>query len=295
MYPVLFTIFGKDIPTYGMCIAVGLILCAITLFVLIKRRGMPEKIFDEYLFAAMIAIIAGFGSAAVFQAFYNWQATGVWTWGGITFMGGMVGGVAVFVLYFFLFFKNKKTKQAFWDIADFAAACIFIAHSLGRIGCFFGGCCYGKEAHGSIFGVNFPEIGYRYPTQLFEAAFLFIMFIVTFLYAEKCKKRGFGVGIWAISYGIFRFVLEYLRDDYRGGIEGAALSPSQVQSIIFVVVGIAYIALVFYLNKKGLIVHSIDWSDELKAEAEKLKKAAEAKKAAEEKKSAADDTAKKDK
>ena len=94
------------------------------------------------------------------------------------------------------------------------------------------------------------------------------MFFITFVYAEKCKKRGYGIGIWAITYGIFRFFIEYLRDDYRGGVEGAALSPSQIQSIIFVVAGLAYFAIVFFLQKKGWIAESIDWTDELKAQAE---------------------------
>ena len=257
------------IPGYGFFIALGLVLCVLTLYYLIKKNGMPEAIFDTYFTVAIIAIALGFGFAMLFQAFYEFLDTGVFRFGGLTVMGGLIGGAGTFIAYVFLVMKNKKTKQAFWDIADFAAACICLAHSFGRIGCLMAGCCYGMEEEG-IWSITFTYgagAGVpRIPTQLFEALFLFLMFLIFMVYNQKKTKRGYGIAFYAISYGIWRFFIEYLRDDYRGGVSGALLSPSQVQSIIFVVIGIAVIIMVYFFNKKGIIQEKMDWSEELKIE-----------------------------
>ena len=271
------------IPSYGFFIAVGLILCVLTLYFLIKSSNMPSALFDSYFTAAIFGIGLGFFFAMLFQGFYTCLDTGVFRWEGLTVMGGLIGGASIFILYVFIFMKNKKVKQAFWDITDFAAACICIAHSLGRIGCLMAGCCYGMEADG-LFSITFVEgegAGVpRIPTQLLESLFLFLMFLVFVLYNKKRTKRGYAIGFYAIAYGIWRFFIEFLRADYRGGVDGALLSPSQVQSIIFVVVGIAVLVLVYFFNKKGIIWSSIDWSEELKIEADARAEAKEKKRLA---------------
>lgn len=270
MLPYLFEIFGYKVPSYGFFIAMGLIACGATFLLLIKKKGMPESIFDNYFNAALFAILGGFGSAALFQGFYNCQATGEFKFGGITFMGGIIGGVIIFILYTVFLIKDPKIKQAFWDVADMAPACIVIAHCLGRIGCLLAGCCYG--APNEVWGLAYVRRGdptLRLPVQLYESLFLFLMYAISVAYALKTKKRGYGVTLYAVPYGIWRFCIEFLRDDYRGGSQGALLSPSQVQSIVFIVVGIAYFVLVYMLRKKKIIEPAIDWTDDLTAEAER--------------------------
>ncbi len=276
------------IPSYGFFIAVGLILCFLTLKFLIKKSDMPNALFEAYFTAAIIGIFVGFLFAVLFQDFYNCLSTGTFRlFGGLTVMGGLIGGSAGFILYVVLIMRNKKVKQAFWDIADFAAACICIAHCLGRIGCFMGGCCYGMEEDGFLSVVFHYGSGAgvpRLPVQLFESLFLFMLFLFFIAYNLRKTKRGYGIGIYAIAYGIWRFLIEFLRDDYRGGVDGSLLSPSQVQSIIFIVVGIAVIVGVYFFTKKGLILEKLDWSEELKIEADaKAEKLAEKQKLREEK------------
>ena len=111
---------------------------------------------------------------------------------------------------------HKKNLMFFLNIMIIG---IVIAHSLGRVGCFLAGCCYGKETT-SILGVTFPKGSTAYflygpnhnvlPTQLFEAIFLFILFIILFF----MKKNQFIT--YLFSYGIFRFILEFFRGDNRG-------------------------------------------------------------------------------
>ena len=88
-----------------------------------------------------------------------------------------------------------------------------------------------------------PAVGAKViPTQLIEAAFLFALFGLLLWFTLSDKVKGFNLVSYALSYSVFRFVIEFFRDDYRGSfIPG--LSPSQFQSIILLAVGVFVVAL----------------------------------------------------
>jgi phosphatidylglycerol:prolipoprotein diacylglycerol transferase len=117
-----------------------------------------------------------------------------------------------------------------------------LAHAFGRIGCFSYGCCYGRPTNSWI-GILFPPdspagiLGTKViPTQLVEASFLFVLFfILKFLNTHK-KFNGQIISVYLISYGIFRFVIEFFRADPRGNV--FFLSISQFISIILIGLGI---------------------------------------------------------
>ena len=151
---------------------------------------------------------------------------------------------------------RKKLTGKIIDILPIAPACICIAHSFGRLGCFFAGCCGGKLAQeGDFFrflAVNFPASselsGLRYPTQLFECIFLFILFVILFLLVFK-KNFKYGFVVYLGAYGIWRFLIEFVRDDDRGSfIPG--LSPSQFWSILMVLGAIPMYFLLKHLVEK---------------------------------------------
>ena len=263
MYPKLLSLFGGKVTiyTYSVCIAVGLIIGAVIFRLLSKRLKMSDKAYDFYSFLSILTVVVGFISAYDFQDLYNVMAgkgsnivndtknlfagKGFKMSGGITFMGGLIGGVGFFILVTFLYTiprKNRSVRDEFPLMADIASAVILVAHGFGRIGCFFGGCCYGKVTD-SPFGINYPVDGVwqvRYPTQLFEALFCFIAFAVFMLLILKTEKRGYMIALYAAVYSVFRFFIEFLRDDYRGGAN-IGISPSQVQSLVLIVVATAYI------------------------------------------------------
>ena len=136
-----------------------------------------------------------------------------------------------------------------------APLCILVAHAFGRIGCLMAGCCHGTYlgsdyVFGGIYMKGGSGWGYYVPTQLYESIFLFIDFAVLSLLLVK-KNANYIMPAYLISYGVFRFIIEFVRDDYRG-FEGI-MSPSQWTSTLFILGGIAYIV-VMILTKTPFVL-----------------------------------------
>ena len=156
------------------------------------------------------SVIGNFCTRNNFQSFYNIVETGVFVLKGLTFMGGLVGGALTFVT-FALSTKNKTIRKCFFPVAEF--------------------------------GLFFPTLGKTViPTQLIEAIFLAILFVITLFFTLKNDLKGFNLPFYCIGYAIFRFIIEFFRADPRGAFLGF-LSPSQVQSILFLLIGIVLLVL----------------------------------------------------
>lgn len=234
--------------TYSVMILIGVIACFILLNVYGKKRRLNEKYIYDIMICGCVSIAIGLGSAALFQIVFDMlkDATSI-RFGAMTFYGGLIGGIIAFILIYQFWVKKFYPENTLSDLLPIAPACITVAHGFGRIGCFMAGCCYGKETS-SFLGVTFPGMTTPvYPTQLFEAFFLLILTIPLFILAYK-KFFKYNMCIYLLSYGIFRFLLEFLRGDNRGVT--FLLSPSQWISIIAI---IASIILFFKLKTKNNI------------------------------------------
>ena len=118
-----------------------------------------------------------------------------------------------------------------------------LGHACGRIGCFFYGCCYGKDSDAWCavvfpkFSPSWYEHGQRMvsvlPTQLFEAAALLVLFAL--LLALYLKRRRGTCAAYLAGYGVIRFCMEFMRGDPRAAFWG--LSIGQVISIALVAAG----------------------------------------------------------
>lgn len=230
----LIHLFGKDMVTlYGICIAVGVLCAVLVLFKFAKGR-ISEKFIDFLFYNGIVAIAIGFFSACLFQAIYayidNPQAGFDLFGSGMTFIGGLIGGVLSFLVGYFVFRPTLDGRLI--DIISLLPCCIVIAHGFGRLGCFFAGCCYGKPTD-SFIGVKFPFLNHKvHATQLYEAAFLFAMFaLMLILYLKKGFKHN--LSLYFLAYGIFRFLIEFLRGDERGTFV-VGLSPSQFWSLVMI-------------------------------------------------------------
>ena len=234
-----------NIHMYGVMIAVGILCAFLTLFYLTKKKGVDVRVTDFIFYNGIASIVVGFGFATLFQSTYNYiknPSAGFELGSGMTFIGGLIGGVACFLAIYFIF--RKKYTARLYEVISLLPCSILIAHAFGRIGCFFAGCCYGKETD-SFLGVQFPDLPHPvHPTQLYEAAVLFVLFAVSvYLILKKDFKHN--LSLYLIAYGVFRFLIEYVRGDDRGELVGF-VSPSQFWSIFMVVAGVA---IIFVMNR----------------------------------------------
>ena len=255
-YPVL---FGK-IGLYEICLAVGILAVFFLADKMAIKRGFSVGLQRLFVVAIPLAIFIGFGGAILFQGFYDYMETGVFKLDnttGMTFYGGFIVGVIVFLLVWFvgakLFKLDKESKARFIDVTEIAACLIPLGHGFGRLGCFFVGCCHGF-ATDAWYGVNmWTESGWQkvLPVQLYEAFFLFalsaVLFVCVFKMKESTKKRVSLIAIYAVSYGVWRFFIEYARGDNRGETVVSFLSPSQLTALVLIVVGAAYFCICFFV------------------------------------------------
>ena len=230
MAPIL-NIGSFKIPMYSLCIFVGAIFFFLTLYWQLKLAKVRIYLLGFILSFILGVIFFVFGAALWDNIAHSIDGQQFGT-AGISFLGGIVLGMPLYIMLLVLVYREKITIRI---ILNCLVPAVVIAHAFGRIGCFCGGCCYGKESHW-FWGVTYPEgsvaaekLGYGtklIPTQLIEAGFLVALFFV-FIFLLKNRR----VMWYCIIYGVYRFFAEYLRGDSRGKIFDW-LSPSQFLSII---------------------------------------------------------------
>ncbi len=261
----IFTIFGRGVYLYGICMAVGIIACFAFIYLTMKKRKFNEASSDMILFIGVFGTGFGILAAALFQSLYNYidNPSAGFSLSGMTFIGGLIGGVvsflAVYWIYIYVVHPRTKIKwlapqfnATLTDALPFIPIGITIAHAFGRLGCFFAGCCYGKPTN-AWYGLPVAKdySGNVIPTQLFEMIFLILLSAAMAVMFFKFKFN-YNFALYAIAYGIWRFLIEFVRDDSRGTFIGTALTPSQIWSIVMVLFGIGYVFLQKYIFAKNM-------------------------------------------
>ena len=281
MYPNdLFNIFGIWIDLYTICFLVGIIVCLVFTIIAMKKSGYSNTASDTIIVIGIFAIVIGILFAVLFQSIYDYienPNNGFQITGRMTFIGGLIGGVVFYIGIYFLyvyvinprlkegnFFKSKMNK-GIWYLLRFAPISITIAHAFGRIGCSFAGCCHGKVTT-EWYGIWNDVLGAKtVPIQLFEAVFLFLLSAVMIILFFKFNFK-YNMSVYLISYGVWRFVIEFFRADDRGGTI-LGLQPSQFWSIIMILGGIAFFFIYRYFDRK-IEEKQIEEPQEMKKDAE---------------------------
>ncbi|WP_407382888.1 prolipoprotein diacylglyceryl transferase [Ruminococcus sp.] len=250
MFPV-FEIFGKQIGMYGVMAVLGFAACFLVGSGLIRRFDISIYDFALTMIAACVGMVIG---ASCLYAATNYRLlidgfshfseigwSGLWTcirvaFGGFVYYGGFIGA-AVGILIYTKYAKDVKAHRD--HLLDIYAVLVPLFHGFGRIGCFFGGCCYGVESelgftvhnnplNPSINGVN------RFPIQLVESACNFILFLILLYLFRKGVMHSRLIYLYLLTYPVVRFITELFRGDtYRGILFG--LSTSQWISIVLFV------------------------------------------------------------
>ncbi len=230
-----------DLGLYEL-LAAGGIFCAMVIFRhLSEQRGLPVRLHNFILADAVLTVVGGYFSAVLTQAFYNFLSDGSFSLTastGATFLGGLTGGTALFLAVYFaaghFLFPDGQHRTFFPAVTDLFAVCIPAAHAFGRIGCLMAGCCHGRPAEWGLYHVN---LGVRViPVQLFEA--IFLAGLCVFMRHISAKRPGSGFAQYLLFYGIWRFFAEFLRGDDRGKTFIQFLSPSQLTSVLLILIGV---------------------------------------------------------
>lgn len=218
MFPKLISIGSFYIPTYGVLVALAFLVGLSATLRLSKRIGLPaEKVTNLVVYCA----IAGIAGAKVFMILFDFpdylrdpgqifslqtlQAAGV-------FHGGFIAALIVAVLYM------RRQRLPVWQTMDAFAPGVAIGQTIGRLGCFAAGCCWGRECDlpwGVRFQSNFaapvPLDKPLHPVQLYESAADLLIFGVLYWYFHRGPRGGNVIGLYLVLYSTARFIIEFYR------------------------------------------------------------------------------------
>src|SRR5512135_1372097 len=193
MHPELLHIGSFVLPTYGVLLAIGF-LAALWL---LRRRAAafglsPDTVSDLGIWI----LLAGLVGSKLLLVIVEWpryvtslSALGELLRSAGVFYGGLIGAVvAAGVLI-------RKKQIPFWTLADAAAPCVALGQSIGRLGCFSAGCCWGRETHvpwaitftnpAAERNVGVPLGVPLHPTQLYEAVGTAILCVLLVVFERR--------------------------------------------------------------------------------------------------------------
>jgi phosphatidylglycerol:prolipoprotein diacylglycerol transferase len=253
MYPILFQFGSLHIYAYGFFIVVGF-ATAVVLAALKIRKSNSGVSFENIVDLFFYTVLSGFIGSRLLFVLINFdvyrqhpaQIFKIWE-GGLVFYGGLA--LAVMVAFWYMKWHRLPT----WKLADLISPLIALGLSFGRIGCFFAGCCYGKETslpwavvfrnRDSLARLNVP----LHPTQLYDA----VNGLAIFLFLSWMEKRKTFDGqifwLFLFLYATTRFFIEIFRGDPRGFLFGDLLSTSQAIGILLAIFSLF---MLFYMKKR---------------------------------------------
>ncbi len=233
--PVAFSLGPLKVHWYGLMY----LLAFVSAWWLGQRRvaagrlpGVDGNAFSDLLFYGMLGVVLGgrlgyilFYDLATYvqhplQVFKVWQ-------GGMSFHGGLLG------VMFAAWLWSRKQKLHYFDTLDFVAPLVPLGLGFGRIGNYIGAELWGKPTEAG-WGVVFPTdpglYGWslqqiqaefatgaldhlaRHPSQLYQAFLEGVMlFGALWWFSARPRPRHAVSGLFALLYGAFRFVVEFVR------------------------------------------------------------------------------------
>ncbi len=248
--PVIFSIGAFSLKWYSIAYLAGILIGYWYLTVLLRQPGAPmaRRHADDFIFYATLGIIIGgrLGYILFYQPdilrnpldiFKLWQ-------GGMSLHGGTLGVILA------IWLMARREKLSFLRICDYVACVVPFGLFFGRLANFVNGELWGKVTD-VPWAIVFPGAGPlpRHPSQLYEALLEGpVMFAILAFFFWKTKARyhpGKLFGIAAISYGAFRFGVEFFREADAQLMEFAArtgLHMGQWLTIPMILIGLYAVA-----------------------------------------------------
>ena len=217
----------------------------------LARRGYDAEPVSDMVFAAVVGGLLG---AKLYYVIVlgHWDA--MFERGGFVYWGGLIGGtLAVMAVV-------AKKRFGMWRMFDVSGIACAAAYAVGRTGCWAVGDDYGRPWTGFL-AVTFPDgappstagimahefgavvpdgvspnaVLSVYPTQLYEVALGFVMFLVLWRMRDHKHAEGWLFGVYMVLAGLERFAIEFFRAKDDRLLLG--LTYAQGIALVFVAVG----------------------------------------------------------
>lgn len=234
MHPVFLKIGNFVIYWYGVFVAIGVFLSIFLFQKECKKENLKDEIVNSIIFWTVLTGIIGgrILHVLVNLTYYSLNPLDILK---IRNGGMAVEGAILFSLIFIIIytkFKNISTIK----ILDKMAVFVPLGHSIGRIGCFLNGCCYGRETN-FFLSVKFPFLEKRvHPTQLYYSFLYFVLFLILFKLSKKLRDfKGIIFSVYMISFGIIRYFVDFLRGDLKKTYLG--LYSTQIIAVFIFLIG----------------------------------------------------------
>ncbi|BCJ86545.1 prolipoprotein diacylglyceryl transferase [Effusibacillus dendaii] len=220
MRPILFYIGDFPVRSYGLIVAISILLGIGVATYFARREGKYEAHISGIAFYTILGAIIG---ARVWQVlFFDWgyysqhpaEIIALWH-GGMSIQGGLVGGFAAGLLY------TWRYRVPFWDLADVMAPGIIFGQGIGRAACLMNGDAFGSPTGGN-YGLVYPPGTFAYdtygsqplfPAEVWEGQWDMVVFALLLFLKQRKLPTGYLFLFYNILYSAGRFLLEFLRGD----------------------------------------------------------------------------------
>lgn len=259
MHPILFDFGPISLHTYGLAMALAFAAAILVAMRRAKDCGLGSQFALDLSVLILIFSLVGARATYVFthlgeyrehplDAISPVQHTGKIGIEGLILLGGVIAALITIWVY------ARRKGKPYLAVTDLLSPSAALGIAIGRLGCFFNGCCFGFPTHlpwgvrfpaGSPAACVFPE-QCVHPTQLYENVYTLLIFAFLMLYDRRPRPTGRITGLFLLLYGVARFLNEQFRWYesemvlWRGA--GGRFTISQAISLLMIVAGALLVA-----------------------------------------------------
>jgi phosphatidylglycerol:prolipoprotein diacylglycerol transferase len=241
VHPTVVKFGSFAIHSYGLLLAIAFLVAIQVFLARGRKRGLPEdRLSTLSLWLLILAILGG----RILFVMTHWDEyktdplaiVRLWE-GGLMLYGGYILAILGGILYV------RRAGLSVWRVGDAAAPSMALGIGIGRLGCFFNGCCYGLPTK-LPWGIQFPPESYSssvfpgehlHPSQLYMSAAGFGLFALLLAFDRKRRFDGWLFWTYIAMDAALRFIIDFTRyydqTSFLGRIGGLSFNMNQLLSV----------------------------------------------------------------